>query len=117
MAAWNGWYHVMANTYGTWPPGDPRGFRTRHHREHVEGDYKHPPTAGAYDDRRARSRTLMKREPVILTPAARLAAVEALVHALREVHGLEVLACAVSGCHLHVLLRLPQEVPAAKPTP
>ncbi|MGH7177977.1 MAG: hypothetical protein ACREJC_11395, partial [Tepidisphaeraceae bacterium] len=22
---WNDWYHVMAHTYGTWLPGDPRG--------------------------------------------------------------------------------------------
>lgn len=40
---WNDWYHIMCHTYGTWLPGDPRGFRTRHHREHVEGDYKSPP--------------------------------------------------------------------------
>ena len=36
---WNDWYHVMCHTYGTWLPGDPKGFRTRHHREQVEGDY------------------------------------------------------------------------------
>src|SRR3954468_9029001 len=40
---WNNWYHCMGNTYGTWLPGDPRGFRTRLHREHVEGDYRNPP--------------------------------------------------------------------------
>jgi hypothetical protein len=33
----------MGHTYGTWLPGDPKGFRTRHHREHIEGDYKKPP--------------------------------------------------------------------------
>ena len=40
------WFHVTAHTYGAWLAGDARGFRTRHHREHVEGDYKHPPPAG-----------------------------------------------------------------------
>ena len=30
---------VTINTYGTWLPGDPRGFQTRHGREHVP-----PPT-------------------------------------------------------------------------
>jgi hypothetical protein len=33
------WYHVIISTYGGWLHGDPRGFRTRHHRAHVEGDY------------------------------------------------------------------------------
>jgi hypothetical protein len=43
MSAWRDWYHVTGSTYGAWLPGDPRGFRTRHHRQHVEGDYKDPP--------------------------------------------------------------------------
>jgi hypothetical protein len=46
IAPWNHWYHCMGNTFGTWLPGSPKGFRTRHHREHVEGDYKHPPPKG-----------------------------------------------------------------------
>jgi hypothetical protein len=32
---WCDWYHIMCNTFGTWLPGDPKGFRTRHHREHT----------------------------------------------------------------------------------
>ena len=40
MKPWNFWYHVGSNTKGTWLTGDPRGFRSRHHREHVEGDYR-----------------------------------------------------------------------------
>lgn len=30
------WFHCIATTYGAWLYGDSRGFRTRHHREHVE---------------------------------------------------------------------------------
>ena len=63
---WNDWYHFMGHTYGTWLPGDPKGFRTRHHREHVEGDYKHPPPKGKYDARWERAKRLMKRDPVYL---------------------------------------------------
>jgi hypothetical protein len=37
------WFHAIITTYGAWLDGDARGFRTRHHREHVEGDYKNPP--------------------------------------------------------------------------
>ena len=45
------WRHVVISTHGNWLPGDPRGFRTRHHLEHVEGDYRNPPTPGIYDHR------------------------------------------------------------------
>src|SRR4030095_14106043 len=65
---WNNWYHCMGSTYGAWLPGDPRGFRTRHHREDVPYDYKHPPPPGLYEKRYARSRQLMTRPPVYLTP-------------------------------------------------
>ncbi len=64
---WNDWYHIMFHTYGTWLPGDPKGFRTRHHRGHVEGDYKNPPPPGTYDELWKRSKHLMKRDPVWLT--------------------------------------------------
>src|SRR6058998_795393 len=60
------WYHVVLTTYGAWLYGDDRGFRTRHHREHVEGDYKNPPPRGKYRDQRDRSRKLLKQPPVVL---------------------------------------------------
>ena len=41
--AWNNWYHCVGSTYGSWLRGDPRGFSTFRHREHVEGDYRSPP--------------------------------------------------------------------------
>lgn len=56
---WCDWYHIMGSTFGTWLPGDPKGFRTRHHREHVEGDYKNPPPKGTHDARWKRSKELM----------------------------------------------------------
>lgn len=43
---WNDWCHCMGHTYGTWLPGDPCSFRTRHHRQHIEGDYRNPPPKG-----------------------------------------------------------------------
>jgi hypothetical protein len=94
----------MANTYGTWLPGDPRGFRTRGHREHVEGDYRRPPVED-YSARHAAAKGRMRREAVWLSEEARAVAVEAVVERLREV-GCEVLAAAVSANHLHVLLRV-----------
>jgi hypothetical protein len=34
------WFHVVLTVYGNWLPGDPRGFRTPKHEEHVEGIIK-----------------------------------------------------------------------------
>ena len=107
MTAWRGWYHCMSNTYGTWLPGDPRGFRTRHHREHVEGDYKSPPPAGAFERRYRRSKRLLKRDAVILSPAARRIAVEEILRTLQR-HEVQVLALSVGGVHMHVLGRFPK---------
>src|SRR2546425_10665415 len=61
------WFHITTHTYGAWLYGDPRGFRTRHHREHVEGDYKNPPPPGKYDEKNKRSKESLKQSPVILT--------------------------------------------------
>lgn len=105
MPAFNGWYHCTANTSGTWLPGDPRGFRTRKHREHVEGDYKSPPPQGKYDERDEQSKKRLKRPPVVLSPAARRLAVDEMVKTWVDIHSVEVLALAVGGVHMHVLAR------------
>ncbi len=107
-----GWCHCMCNTYGTWLPGDPRGFRTRGHREHVEGDYKSPPQED-YSQRHEKAAGRMKRAAVVLSPEARAVVVEALRFALVDVHGIEMLAVAVSGKHMHLLGRFPR---GQKPT-
>lgn len=104
MRAWNGWYHVNGNTFGTWLRGDARGWRARHHREHVEGDYKNPPPPGTYDGLRASSRRLMKRDKVWLTAPARDLACRELVASLL-CHGIEVIALAVDDHHFHLLAR------------
>lgn len=67
---WRDWYHVNGNTYGTWLRGSELGFRSRHHRDHVEGDYRHPPPPGWHDGLRAHVRANMKRPPVTLSVAA-----------------------------------------------
>src|SRR6266852_9001808 len=60
------WIHFVETVYGSWLYGDPRGFRTRHHREHVEGDYKNPPPPGSYENLEQRSRASLKQAPVII---------------------------------------------------
>lgn len=84
MLPWNNWYHCMGNTYGTWLPGDPRGFRTRHHREHVEGDYRDPPPKGQYDQRFTQSKQLLTRQPVHLSKELRPRVRDELIASLQK---------------------------------
>lgn len=107
---WNDWYHVMGHTYGTWLPGDPRGFRTRHHREHVEGDYRNPPPEGKYEKRYERAKRSMKRPPVYLTRQQRRRAVVIIAESLRT-RGHDVVIVSVDRVHLHLLARFPDHNP------
>jgi len=100
----------MGNTYCTWLPGDPRGFRTRHHREHVEGDYKSPPPKGKYDQRHRKSKDLMNREPVYLTPLQRTRAVEEFIRSLQK-RNVETICLSIDRVHFHVLARFPDHDP------
>jgi len=104
--AWNGWYHVTGSTYGTWLRGDPRGWRTRRHREHVDGDYKHPPERGTFEKTHERSRRLLKKDPIYFDDAQRAAAGRALVEKLLQT-GAELLVLSQDACHYHLLARFP----------
>jgi hypothetical protein len=57
-AGWNSWHHCTGSTYGAWLRGDPPGWRSKQHREHVDGDYKRPPPAGRYKELEAHFETL-----------------------------------------------------------
>ncbi len=110
MPAWRNWYHAMASTYGSWLPGDPRGFRTRKHREHVEGDYKSPPPAGLYEVRHADAGRKLKRPTVLLSAAQR----QLVLVEFRETliaHDVRIIAIAVGATHLHVLAQFPPPPP------
>jgi len=103
------WVHFMETVYGAWLYGDARGFRTRHHREHVEGDYKAPPPAGKYEWRQRRSLESLKQPPVVLTPAWRTIIGGAVRNRLQDL-GAFVLCLAQGGQHLHLLAKLPVDV-------
>lgn len=100
------WFHAIVSTYGAWLFGDARGFRTRHHREHVEGDYKQRPPKGRYASQEKRSRESLKQEPVVIPPPLRRFVGEALHEKLTGL-GAWVLIEAVSGQHVHMLVKLP----------
>ena len=99
------WYHAIFTTYGTWLHGDPRGFRTRHHREHIEGDYKQPPPPGTYDKLATYSKSILKHPPVTLDDATRGIVGEAIV-AYLACDGARLAELAVAATHVHLLAGL-----------
>ena len=109
-APWNGWLHCMGSTYGAWLYGDARGFRTRHHRQHVDGDYCNPPPSGTYDSLARRSAASMRFPPVILTPEHRLTVCRAMGDKLLD-YGVELIELSVGGQHFHALCRFPRSLP------
>jgi REP element-mobilizing transposase RayT len=110
MQPWNDWYHCMCNSYGTWLRGDSRGWRTRHHREHVEGDYKHPPARGTYEGILKQSMSLLKHAPVHLTREQRKLAMDVIVQTF-EFHRMDLIAASLDDHHLHLLARFPDHKP------
>jgi len=101
------WIHFVTTTYGAWLSGDPRGFRTRHHREHVAGDYKNPPPRDLYAKQLERSAKSLKQPPVTLAKKWRPIVGGAVRDKLGE-RGAFVLCLAVSSQHVHLLAKLPR---------
>jgi REP element-mobilizing transposase RayT len=106
MPAWRNWYHLIASTYGAWLPGDARGFRTRHHREHIDGDYRQPPPSGKYDARLIMAKGNLQREPVVLMPEERHMVLDVIRDTLAD-KGVQLLAISVGGMHVHLLGQFP----------
>ncbi|HEX3999888.1 MAG TPA: hypothetical protein VHX65_15160 [Pirellulales bacterium] len=101
------WYHIVVTTYGAWLRGDARGFRTRHHREHVVGDYKNPPPPSEFAELERLSRKLLVQQPVVLTPRWRPLVGRSLWQELTR-SGAWLLAAAVASQHAHLLVKLPR---------
>src|SRR5207244_2439476 len=110
MSPWDHWYHLTAHTYGSWLRGDPRGWRARHHREHVDGDYKHPPPSGKYEKLHQRSKQLMKRDPVHLARERCQFIVNEIAAKLIEL-GIELILVILDDHHLHLLASFPDHRP------
>jgi hypothetical protein len=100
------WFHVVVSTYGSWLHGDARGFRTRHHRQHIEGDYKNPPPPGRYEHLERNSRNALTQPPVVFTPEQRALVGAALRDKLQRLGAL-VLCVSASGQHAHILAKMP----------
>jgi hypothetical protein len=102
------WFHVVLTFHGNWLPGDPRGFRTRKHRDHIEGDYKNPPEPGTYDALFQMSKENLDQEPVLLAMEQRILIGKAMLQRFEELGGL-VGAIAVAGSHVHLLAKYPMD--------
>ena len=100
------WFHCTTHTYGAWLYGDARGFRTRHHREHIIGDYKNPPPPDMYADKLARNKQLLKQPPVKLSVEWRPIFGAALRDKLLKI-GAQLLCVSMSGTHAHLLAKMP----------
>jgi len=100
------WFHITAHTYGAWLYGSARGFRTRHHREHIIGDYKNPPPKGMYDHKLKRSQELLVQEAVTLSMPWRKIIGKAVLDKLQKLTA-QVLCVSMSSTHAHVLAKMP----------
>jgi REP element-mobilizing transposase RayT len=99
------WYHLILNARGTWLTGDPRGFRSRHHRIHSSGDYQSPPPpgehAGLYRFVQSHARDAV-RFPQDLWPAL----CEAILAKARNL-GHRIAVMSVDDHHVHLLMAIP----------
>lgn len=100
------WFHVVISTYGSWLPGDPRGFRALHHRVHVDGDYRSPPTPGSFANFHDNARKKMKFPPRKLRTHERAIVGKALVTKFAEFDAY-LMCLAVATSHMHLLVKLP----------
>ncbi|HZL37491.1 MAG TPA: hypothetical protein VFC78_19390 [Tepidisphaeraceae bacterium] len=102
------WRHVIINTRGSWLHGDERGFRSRRHRIHSSGDYKHRPPQGEHEGL-LRYRIGRSSPEVHLDADLRPTIGRTLVRELRE-SGHVVLVVAVGKVHAHLLVELPDNI-------
>ncbi len=106
------WRHVVLSTYGSWLPGDPRGWRSRYHKIHSSGDYQTPPPEGEHRGLRELARTQCGTT-VVMSSDMRATVGGLFVKSLEQKH-IRVLVLAVAGCHLHTLIELPSDPAEAR---
>jgi len=100
-------YHIVINVRCSWLHGDERGFRSRGHRIHSSGDYKHRPPTDEHEPLRkyhkARSSGTRYLPQDLFDRIGQ--AMLAKIH--RQHH--RVLAVSIDGAHAHVLVELPDD--------
>ena len=101
------WRHTQIWLYGHWLPGDARGFRSRDHRIHSSGDYKHRPPKGEHANLHAHAAALLKAQPITLSQQQRRLVGELIVRWF-DMKKPALAAVCVGGAHTHLLCQLPR---------
>jgi len=101
------WRHVIVSTYGSWLPGDTRGFRTRNHKIHSSGDYKSPPPFEEHERLRTYQHA-QNREKVVIPEMLKEVVGKAVIAKLQKL-GFRINAISVASTHSHWLVELPLE--------
>jgi REP element-mobilizing transposase RayT len=100
------WFHITFGTLGSWLPGDPRGFRTKHEKIHSSGHHRAPPPPGEHAKLLCYSEQLRPDAVVILKPL-----LPVIGHAIIESagqHGYRINALSIAPMHAHLLIELPR---------
>ena len=106
------WRHIIVNTHGSWLHGDRKGFRSRGHRIHSSGDYKHPPPPGEHAGL-YRYQVERSADVVHILPELRAVVGQALVEALVNA-GHVVLVGSCAERHAHAVVELPDNIIAVR---
>jgi hypothetical protein len=94
--------HGICMYHGQWLPGDERGWRSRDHKVHSSGDYRHPPPAGEHDGLRTWTERAMRGKPIRLRKCEYPMLGMAFVYKLHALGGrVRCLECGPT--HVHVL--------------
>ncbi|MHB1156655.1 MAG: hypothetical protein ACYC26_07435 [Phycisphaerales bacterium] len=102
------WRLITISTYAAWLPGDARGFRSRDHKIHSNGDYKHRPPVGEHAGLLDYAETISGPTVIIPVTVRRIVG-WAIIEKLRKLDH-RVLAVSVSGKHAHFVVELPDNL-------
>ncbi|MFG0329367.1 MAG: hypothetical protein ACF8PN_05645 [Phycisphaerales bacterium] len=106
------WRHIVLTTRRAWMPGDPRGFRSRRHRVHSTGDYRHPPPADEHAGLRAHALRLAGGAARIVFESVeirRRVGIE-FIDYLVDTCSQQVAIIAVAPTHTHLLATTPVDL-------
>src|SRR5262245_35852201 len=106
------WRHVVINTKNTWLHGDERGFRSRKHRIHSSGDYKHRPPPDEHQGMR-KYHEQRSGDEVHIPIELRATIGGAILGYLLSMKA-RVIAVAVGKVHTHVIVEMGDDLSLVK---
>ena len=107
------WWHLILHTKGSWLHGDPRGFRSRDHRIHSNGDYKNLPPADEHLKLYLHQKSQLKTAVVI--PANLYPIIGKALHAKCLKIQVPVLAISAGPTHGHLQIEYENNLDAITP--